>query len=283
MKIAFVTDSSSGIHPDVMKQKGIYSIPLQIVLADQNKTMLDFVDVTNAQIYQYIKDGISMTTSIPPLGMIEEMFHQIKEDGYDAVFCLPINPGLSSAHNAFRVAAQNENLMFLHVDIHTTSVCQAYCIENAKRMYDEGKPIEEIISWVQATGDSCVTFVVPNDLDQLKKGGRLTPLAATLAGLLKIKPIMVIDQGSEGKIDVFDKIRTYNKAMDRIVEELENRKVDDTYMLAIAHSDGIEYAEQMKQKLHAKFPSHEIEIVDLISVISVHTGIGCIGVQAFKK
>lgn len=283
MKIAFVTDSSCGIHPDVMKEKGIYTIPLQIAFSDQSKTMLDFVDVTNAQIYEYIKDGIMMKTSLPPLGLIEDLFHQIKNEGYDAVFCLPINPGLSSAHNAFRIAAENEGLAFYHVDIYTTSVCQAYCIENAKRMYDEGKTIDEIMSWVSSVGESCLTVIIPDDLNYLKRGGRITPAAALLAGLLKIKPILKIDKSSEGKIDVFEKIRTYSKAMDRIVEELEARNIDDSYVLAVGHSDGMEYAQTMKEKLLERFPSHEIEIVDLISVISVHTGVGCIGVQAFKK
>ncbi len=283
MKVAFVTDSACGVHPSELKKLGIYCIPLQIVFVDQNKAVLDFVDTTNEEIYGLIRQGQMMSTSVPPLGLIEETFAQIKNDGYDAVFCMTINPGLSSAYNAFRLGAENAGLTFVHVDIYTTSAMQKYSIIKAKEMYDAGASIEEIVNETQARGDGGMTFIIPNDLDHLKRGGRLTPLAATLAGLLKIKPILKLDKSSEGKIDVFEKIRTFNKAVDRVVNELVNRGVDDSYRIFIAHSDCMEMAQLVKEKIQEKFPNHEIEILDLVSVISVHTGCDCIGVQAFKK
>lgn len=283
MKVAFITDSSCGIHPDVMKEKGIISLPLQIVLPDQENTLLDFVDAPLEKIYEYIEEGIMMSTSIPPLGLIEKTFKDLKKDGYDAVFCIPINPGLSSCYNALRLSAEETGLKFIHVDVHTTSVLQLYAITRAKEMYDEGKEIDEIKNIIQGMADQAMTFVIPNDLDHLKKGGRLTPLAATLAGLLKIKPILKIDASCDGKIDVFDKIRTFTKAADRVVKELKERGVDENSMIYVAHSNGMEHALLTKEKLQEAFPNHKIEIVPLVSVISVHTGIDCIGVQAFKK
>lgn len=283
MKVAFVADTACGVSPQELKKLGIYCIPLQIVLVDQNKTLLDFVDTSNEEIYELIKEGQMMTTSVPPIGVIEETFAQIKREGYDAVFCMTINPGLSSAYNAFRLGAENNDLIFLHVDIHTTSALQTYSLLKAKELYDAGMPMEEIMNNIQARGDSAMTFIIPNDLDHLKRGGRLTPLAATLAGLLKIKPILKLDKSSDGKIDVFEKIRTFNKAMDRVVQELVDRGVDESYRIFIAHSDGLEHALVAKEKLQEKFPNHEIEILNLVSVISVHTGCDCVGVSAFKK
>lgn len=283
MKTAFVTDSACGIHPDVMKEQGVYSLPLQIVFADDGVTKLDFVDASAEEIYGYIKEGKMMSTSIPPLGLIENLFKELKAEGYEAVFCIPINPGLSSCFNALRLCAEEVGLEYIHVDIHTTSVMQSQAIIRAKKMYDEGKSIDEIKCAIQEFGDNGMTFVIPNDLDHLKKGGRLTPLAATLAGLLKIKPILKIDASCDGKIDVFDKIRTFGKAVDRVVTELENRHVDETYEIWIASSDGKESAEITQKKLKEKFPNHDIKIVDLVTVISVHTGCDCVGVQAFKK
>ena len=143
--------------------------------------------------------------------------------------------------------------------------------------------MDDIIAKIQDIGDTGLTLVMPGDLDHLKRGGRLTPLAATLAGLLKIKPILKIDKSCLGKIDVFDKVRTYNKAVDRMVQELINRKVDDNYMIYVANSDSPEQAEYVRDRLQEQFPNHEIEICDLVSVISVHTGCECVGIQAFKK
>lgn len=283
MKIAFITDSSCGVHPDVMKEKGIISLPLQIVLPNQENALLDFIDAPLEKIYKNIEQGIMMSTSIPPLGLIEDTFNALKQDGYDGVFCIPINPGLSSCYNALRLAAEEAGLEYVHVDVFTTAVFQKTCIIRAKEMYDEGMDIQEIKSKIEEVAKSAMTFIVPNSLEQLKKGGRLTPLAATLAGLLKIKPILKIDASCEGKIDTFEKIRTMGKALDRIVKELKDRGVDESYQLCIAHSNGDENAELIRQKLADAFPNNPTEIVPLVSVISVHTGLDCIGVQAFKK
>lgn len=283
MKVAFVADSACGVSPEELKKLGIYCIPLQIGFVDEERTLLDFVDTTNEEIYELIKQGKMMKTSIPPLGLIEDTFSTIKKDGYDAVFCMTINPGLSSAYNAFRLGAENADLIFLHVDIYTTSALQTYSILKAKELYDKGVSMEEIMNDIQSRGDSAMTYIIPNDLDHLKRGGRLTPLAATLAGLLKIKPILKLDKSSDGKIDVFEKIRTFNKAMDRVVQEFVDQGVDESYRIFIAHSDGLEHALQAKEKLQEKFPNHEIEILNLVSVIAVHTGCDCIGIQAFKK
>ncbi|MGN1344489.1 MAG: DegV family protein, partial [Traorella sp.] len=217
MKVAFITDSSCGVHPDIMKEKGIISLPLQIVLPNQDETLLDFIDAPLEKIYQNIEDGILMSTSIPPLGLIEKTFKQLKKEGYDTVFCIPINAGLSSCYNALRLAAEDAGLDYIHVDIYTTSVFQKVSIIRAKEMYEQGMDLYEIKRILQEVAKDAETFVIPNSLEQLKRGGRLTPLAATLAGLLKIKPILKIDASCDGKIDVYEKIRTMNKAMDRVV------------------------------------------------------------------
>lgn len=283
MKVAFVTDSSCGFSPEDMSKVGIYCIPLQIVFMDQEKTLLDFVETTNAEIYSLIRNENRMTTSLPPLGLIENIFNEIKEKGYDAVFCIGINPGLSSAFNAYRLAAENVGLKHYHVDISTTACMENYCIRLAKQLYDEGCEMNEIIARVQNIGDTGLTLVLPTDLNHLKRGGRLTPFAATMAGLLKIKPILKIDKSCDGKIDIFDKVRTLNKAIDRMVDELVARNVDESYMIYVASSDDIKTAEFVKERLLLKFPNHNIEICDLVSVISVHTGCDCVGIQAFKK
>ena len=80
------------------------------------------------------------------------------------------------------------------------------------------------------------TLIIPNDLQHLKRVGRLTPLAAALGGLLKIKPILKLDEGSQGKIDVFDKVRTMSKAMSKAVTTFQETKLDDAYTLTVLHS-----------------------------------------------
>ena len=139
--------------------------------------------------------------------------------------------------------------------------------------------IKDVLSRIVETTD---TLLLPNDLQHLKRGGRLTPLAATLGGLLKIKPILKINKETNGKIDVVDKVRTMHKAMDMAIEIMRNEHVDDSYMITVAHADDAVEAEYYMNKIKAAFPNAKHQIIKLVSVVGVHTGRGCQAVQYFK-
>ena len=127
------------------------------------------------------------------------------------------------------------------------------------------------------------TLIIPNDLQHLKRGGRLTPLAAALGGLLKIKPILKLDEGSQGKIDVFDKVRTMSKAMSKAVTTFQEAKLDDTYTLTVLHSGSEEEGLKLKTLMEEAFPGMDLYFGLIGAVISCHTGLGCLGIQYIRK
>lgn len=280
MKTAFVTDSGCGKSVEQLMSDGIYSVPLQV--SYDGKNFHDQEDITIDEVYALMKDGKMLSTSLPSLGKIEELFSKLKEDGYERIFAVPICSGLSGTINAMAMCAEQLGLVFEYVDCHVTAVVQEYMIKLAKALFEEGKSIDEIKEVLGRVVDTTNTILLPNDLQHLKRGGRLTPLAATLGGLLKIKPILKINQETSGKIDVADKVRTMHRAMDNVIELMKKEHVDDTYLITVAHADDAEEADVYMEKIKAAFPNAKHQIIKLVSVVGVHTGRGCQAVQYFK-
>lgn len=281
MKTAFVTDSGTGKTVAQLEESGIFSIPLQV--SYDNTNYQDLEELSLERIYELMKEGVMLSTSLPSLGKIEVLFEQLKRQGYERIFAVPICSGLSGTLNAMEMCAKTVGLAFEYLDCHVTAIVQEYLVKKAKGLYEQGVSIEEIKEKLQVVIDTTNTYLLPNDLQHLKRGGRLTPLAATLGGLLKIKPILKINQDTQGKIDVVDKVRTMHKAMDKVIERMKEEGVDENYIITIADADDREEALHYKEKVEAAFPNAQIQIITLVSVVGVHTGRGCQAIQYFRK
>ena len=281
MKTAFVTDSGTGKTVEELAKDGIYSVPLQV--SYDNKNYQDLEEISIDEVYGLMQKGTMLSTSLPSLGKIEELFEDLKSQGYERIFAVPICSGLSGTINAMELSARNVGIAFDYVDSCVTAVVQEYMIKLAKKQYEAGKTIEEIKELLNKVVESTQTFILPSDLQHLKRGGRLTPLAAALGGLLKIKPILKINKETSGKIDVADKVRTMHKAMDVVIKMLKEKQVDDSYMITIAHADSPEEADVYMEKVNAAFPGAKKQLIKLVAVVGVHTGRGCQAIQCFKR
>ena len=280
MKTAFVTDSGTGETIEQLRQDGIYSVPLQVSYDHQNFN--DSLDISIDEVYEKMREGKMLSTSLPALGKIEELFSQLKEDGYEQIFAVPICSGLSGTIDAMTMVAKQTGLAFEYVDCHVTAVVQGYLVRLAKQLMEKGKSIPEIKDVCAQVIHTTDTLLLPDDLQHLKRGGRLTPLAATLGGLLKIKPVLAINEQTKGKIDVIGKVRTMSKAMDTVIERMKQDGVDSTYSITVAHADAPEQAEVYRKKIETALEGVQVQVIKLVSVVGVHTGRGCQALQYFK-
>lgn len=280
MKTAFVTDSGTGETIEQLSKDGVYSIPLQVSYDHLNFN--DALDITIDEVYEKMREGKMLSTSLPSLGKIEELFSSLKNQGYERIFAVPICSGLSGTINAMEMTAKELGLMFEYVDCHVTAVVQGYLIRLAKRLYEEGKSMEMIKEACAKVIHTTDTLLLPDDLMHLKRGGRLTPLAATLGGLLKIKPVLAINEQTKGKIDVAGKVRTMTRAMDTVIERMKQAGVDAGFSITVAHADAPEQAEVYKKKIEAAIQGAQVNVIKLVSVVGVHTGRGCQALQYFK-
>ena len=281
MKIAVVTDSGSGLSKQQANELGLFYLPLQIMVNDD--MYLDGENIQVEQIYEMLAQGQMPTTSMPPMGIIQETFEEIKAQGYDAVIAVPLTSGLSSTTSVMQAVAQQVELPLHVIEVYSTCNIQLYIAKCAQQLVDKGFALDEIVARLKASVKESNTLIIPGDLQHLKRGGRLTPLAAALGGLLKIKPILQLNAGTNGKIDVFDKVRTMSKAMQKAVSTFAADGLDDSYMFTVLHTAAEEDGLKLKALMEETFPGCDLYFGLICPVISAHTGLGCMGIQYIKK
>ncbi|OCN06277.1 EDD domain protein [Erysipelotrichaceae bacterium MTC7] len=283
MKIAFVTDSGTGWTVKEAATRGVYSVPLQI--SEGNHAYLENEDINVDQVNELMEQHKVLKTSLAPVGMIEELFTKLKADGYEAVFCVPICKGLSGTMDAMEMVAKQVGLIFYGFDNHVTAVVEGYMVVRAKELYEQGKSIDEIMQILSDICDTTDTLIIPDDLQHMRRGGRLTPLAATLGGFLKIKPILEINKRTSGKVDVKEKVRTMSKALDETLAIMKKEipGLGDNYNITVTHVKAEELGQKFMEMCKGQFPNASYQLIKLVSVVGVHTGIGSIAIQYFKE
>lgn len=280
-KTAVLTDSGSGLTQKEAQEAGLFFLPLQ-VLQEENQ-YLDGVNIQLHEVYDLLKQQAKLTSSMPPIGLVEETMKEIKAKGYDSIICVPITSGLSSCMALIQTSAEEIGIKVYLIDCFTTCYIQRYLAMCAKQLLDKGVDAQEVVKRLRDSVDHSNTLIIPDDLQHLKRGGRLTPVAAALGGLLKIKPILQLNQACDGKIDVYDKVRTMSKAQEKAITTFVDAQVDGDYICSCLHTDALEAGEKLKEKMQLALPDTEIYFGYIGAVISVHTGIGCLGIQYIKK
>lgn len=280
MKIAYVTDSGSGRTIAQLSSEGIISVPLQIM--DGDTTYQDMETLDCNQCLQLVESGHVLKTSQPSLGIIEDCFENLKKAGVDLIIAVPICNGLSGTISTMTSVASSLDMKIICIDTYVTSEVQYYLIHRIKQLYDQGKTDMEVKLIVDKIIQSCNTLILPRNLDTLVRGGRLTPIAAGFAKLLKIVPILQINKSTSGKIDSVANVRTYRKAVAKTLEILHEAKMDNSYVLYIAHANAIQAAMDLYHLFEKEFPEVTIQVIELVNPVAAHTGSNCIALQYFK-
>lgn len=286
MKIAVVTDSNSGITQAQAKEMGITVLPMPFMI--DGETYYEDITLTQEQFYQRLKDNSDISTSQPTPDSIMKLWDELLKE-YDQIVHIPMSAGLSgSCATAVMLAGEDEyeGNVFV-VDNHRISVTQYQSVKDAMMLADMGMDGAQIKKRLEETVADSVIFVTVDTLKYLKKGGRITPAAAALGTLLRIKPVLII---LGEKLDSFAKARTMKQAktlmMNAIQKELDERLHDSECKdchLAIAHSDNEEAALEFKKEVEERFPDADIYLAPLSLSIACHIGPGSLALTATRK
>lgn len=286
MKIAVVTDSNSGITQAQAKEMGVAVLPMPFMI--DGETYYEDITLTREQFYQRLKDNADIATSQPTPDSILKMWDKhLKE--YDQIIHIPMSSGLSgSCSTAMMLAGEDEyeGKVFV-VDNRRISVTQYQSVKDAQMLAAMGMDGTQIKKRLEETAADSVIFITVDTLKYLKKGGRITPAAAALGTLLKIKPVLII---LGEKLDSFAKARTMKQAktmmMNAIQKELDGRLHDSECRnchLAIAHTDNEEAALEFKKEVEERFPNADVYMAPLSLSIACHIGPGSLAVTATRK
>lgn len=284
MKIAIVTDSNSGMTKEEGKAFGVSILPMPFMIDE--KTLFEEVDLTQAQFYQELEKGADISTSQPSPAAVTELWDGLLKD-HDAVVHIPMSSGLSSSCGTAMMLAQDYEGRVQVVDNQRISVTQRQSVLDALEMAEKGFTAPQIKEKLEAVKFDSTIYITVDTLKYLKKGGRITPAAAALGTLLKIKPVLTI-QGE--KLDAFSKVRTMKQAkttmMTALQKDLETRFMDpeakETH-LEIAYSQNEEAALEFKEELQARYPDADIVVAPLSLSIACHIGPGSLAVAASRK
>ena len=286
MKIAVVTDSNSGITQAQAKEMGITVLPMPFMI--DGETYYEDITLTQEQFYQRLKDNSDISTSQPTPDSIMKLWDELLKE-YDQIVHIPMSAGLSgSCATAMMLAGEDEyeGNVFV-VDNHRISVTQYQSVKDAMMLADMGMDGAQIRKRLEETAADSVIFITVDTLKYLKKGGRITPAAAALGTLLRIKPVLII---LGEKLDSFAKARTMKQAktmmMNAIQKELDERLHDSGCKdchLAIAHTDNEEAAVEFQKEVKERFPDADVYMAPLSLSIACHIGPGSLAVTATRK
>ncbi|MDD7078240.1 MAG: DegV family protein, partial [Lachnospiraceae bacterium] len=275
--IAIVTDSNSGITRELGKQLGIYVLPMPFYINE--KLYYEDISLSQKEFYGFLKEDANISTSMPSLTDVTDLWDKLLKD-YEAIVHIPMSSGLSGSCNAAQMIAQDYEGKVFVVDNRRISITQKQSAMDAKALADAGWGAAEIKQYLEDTAGDSSIYITLSTLYYLKKGGRITPAAAALGTLLRLKPVLQI-QGD--KLDAYAKSRTMKAARTTMLEAIQKDfrerfhtspdAPDMNLMLAYTGLDLTE-AKSWEAEVQATFPSHTLMNDPLSLSVSCHIGDG---------
>ena len=284
MKVAIITDSNSGITQEEGKQLGIRIVPMPFMI--NGEEYLEDITLTQQEFYAKLGEGSEISTSQPSPESIMALWDEVLEE-YDEIVHIPMSSGLSGSCQTAMMLAEDYDGKVEVVNNQRISVIQRQSALDAKELAAKGMCAAEIKEKLEAVKFDSSIYITLDTLKYLKKGGRITPAAAALGTLLRLKPVLTV-QGE--KLDAFAKARTMKQAKSMMVaaitKDLEERFGDRTgknVHLEVAHTDNQEEADEFAKELRELFPATgEIVIAPLSLSVSCHIGPGSLAVACSK-
>lgn len=285
-KIAIVTDSNSGITQAEGKQLGVYVLPMPFDIDGQQ--YFEDINLTQEQFYEKLTGDADVSTSQPSPDAVMSLWDDLlKNKGYDEIVHIPMSSGLSSSCETAYMLSQDYDGKVQVVNNQRISVTQRQSVMDAKELAENGKSAAEIKEILEQHKMESSIYIMVDTLSYLKKGGRITPAAAALGTLLRLKPVLQI-QGE--RLDAFAKARTVKQAKSIMIEAMKKdfkerfESEDGSKMhLEMAYTHDLAQAEQFKKEVQEAFPNNEIIMQPLSLSVSCHIGPGAIAIACSKK
>lgn len=284
-KIAIVTDSNSGITQAEGARRGIHVLPMPFMIDEV--TYYEDIDLTQEQFYEKLKSGANIATSQPSPDSVTSLWDKLLQE-YDEIVHIPMSSGLSgSCQSAMAFAADYDGRVQV-VNNQRISVTQRQSALDALQLAAAGKNAAQIKEFLENDKFNSSIYIMLDTLYYLKKGGRITPAAAAIGTMLRLKPVLTI-QGE--KLDAFAKARTTSQgktmminAIKKDINERFGGMTEDKHIwLQIAYTHDRAAAEQFRTEVAAEFPGYDIHIDPLSLSVACHIGPGALALACCKK
>lgn len=287
-KTAIITDSNSGITQMAAKELGIYVLPMPFTMEEQE--FFEDISLTQEQFYEKLENDTEIATSQPSPESVTQLWDDVLQE-YEEIVHIPMSSGLSGSCQTAILLAEDYDGRVQVVNNQRISVTQRQSALDAKELAAQGKSAAEIADLLVATKMDSSIYIMVDTLKYLKKGGRVTPAAAAIGEILRIKPVLQI-HGE--KLDAFAKARNVKAAKTIMVNAIKKDITENLGFipaagdaqapwLAIAHTQNEEEAMNWREELAEEFPGYEIHIDPLSLSIACHIGPGALALTWTKR
>ncbi|MGE4572089.1 MAG: DegV family protein [Candidatus Izemoplasmatales bacterium] len=279
MKIGIAVDGNSGIDY-LERDKEIRIFRSHLII--EKEEFEDFVEISSDVFYSRLNENpdLNISTAQTSTGNILEMYEEMHAKGYDQLLIITISKELSGTYQNAVLAAKMIDTNVIVYDSKSVSYVQAYMALQAQEMANQGKSIEEIIERLDYIRDHNHIYITVDTLKYLVKNGRLSNVAGAIGSLLKLKPLLEVND--EGKVKTVDKIRTTKKArkllIERFVKETEGKDV----MTFVVYTNNQLEMEDFKKELESH-GVRDVQLVPLTPVVGTHAGPGTMGVGYIER
>lgn len=252
-------------------------VPLSVTI--NNQTYREFEEISDVQFLEIIQQGHVPTSSQPPVGEFLDLFEKYKDD---QVLVIAMADGLSGTYQSVMGAKElSENPNIVVINSKTLCVPHRLLLEDALKMRDAGESFESIVEKITALSDTSNSYLLPQDFGYLKRGGRLTTVAATLGGLLKIQPILT--QTEDGmRLEKLGVGRNFSQAVNKVLDHMEALGHNASSRFGVTHAFVAEQAEEVARRIRERFGVEHVEVMPLSCAFITQGGPMCVAIQAIK-
>lgn len=276
--VKIVTDSSSLYTIEEGRSAGIESVPLCVSIGDCDERDLQ---IDMADFYKKIAAGQIPRSSQPPIGDVLDVYEAYMGQ---PIINITMADGLSgtyqSACSVREMAKNKEDIIVFN----SKTLCgpHRYLVDQAQDLAEAGKDQKEILNWLEAAAEKSESFLIPQDFSFLKRGGRLTPVAAAVGSLLKLKPVLKLTKDGM-RLDKFAVKRTMSSAVTSIIKYLQDKQLGAEHILYISHADALEDAKGIKAQFEAVCQGLEVILLELSPGFVTQGGPKCIAIQYIER
>ena len=274
-KLAWITDSTSGLSQEFIEENNIYVLPLNVIVNDISYK--EDVDITKDQFYEKLKvHGEGATTSQPAFGEFMSLYERLKKD-YDYGIAIHASSALTGTYESSINASRQTGFPVEVIDSKIGAYALGKMVRNGIELEKQGKTYEEIITRLKSYPEQTEMYLLPASLNQLKRSGRVSTTQAVFASLLNINLLLRFENG---KVIVEEKIRTKRRAERRlykiISDAIEKHHLEE---ISVMHAGVKERVQKWKKELEEIHKQMKVKIETLVPVAGVHTGYGTMAVS----
>mgnify|MGYP005783573905 FL=1 len=285
--IGIVTDSNSGITQKQGEELGIHVLPMPFTV--NGTPYFEDINLSQEQFYARLAEGADIATSQPSPEAVMDLWNRLLER-YDELVHIPMSSGLSgSCETAILLSGEYDGRVQV-VNNQRISVTQRQSVLDAMHLASQGFSAKQIKDTLEAKKMETGIYITVDTLKYLRKGGRITPAAAALGTVLRLKPVLQIHGA---RLDAFAKARTVQQAKTLMINALRNdieqcfgrKDVDPSlYHLEVAHTQNEAAAMELRSQLMEALPGSQEVYVDRLSLsVSCHIGPGALAVAFSRK